>query len=378
MNVVIAIDSFKGSMTSLEAGAAARRGVLAACPNASIRVLPVADGGEGTTDALVAGLGGSLRHASVSGPLGNLVMAGYGILPDGTTAVLEMAQASGITLVPGGALDPWHASTLGTGQLILDALGAGCRDFVIGLGGSATTEGGLGLLCALGWDFLDKDGNPLEPVPASLGHIAHIEAARVPAKLASCRFHVACDVTNPLCGEQGAVATYGPQKGVRPEEVAALDEAMAHYAAVAEAFSDRSCAGAPGAGAAGGMGFALLNFLPNVELRPGIDVVLEAVGLEQALEKADVVITGEGKLDAQTAHGKAPMGVARRAKAHGCTVIAFAGSVADNAVTLNEQGIDALFPIVRGPVSLEEAMRPQAAQHNLERAVEQAMRLVIR
>ncbi|MBQ6523670.1 MAG: glycerate kinase [Atopobiaceae bacterium] len=374
MKVVIAIDSFKGSMTSLEAGEAARRGVLRACPEASVTVLPAADGGEGTCEALVTGLGGHFRTVEAEGPLGGPVCARYGILPGGA-AVREMAEAAGITLASPGALDPWRSTTRGVGQMVLDAMGAGCREIVLGIGGSATTEAGLGLFQELGWDFLDEDGEPLPPVPTSLGKVARIEAARVPKELAACRFHIACDVTNPLCGSNGAVAVYGPQKGVRPNEVEPLDAAMAHFASVIEAAAGRRCANTPGAGAAGGLGFSLMSLLPQVELRPGVEVVLEAVGLEGALRGADVVITGEGRLDAQSANGKVPVGVARMAKRHGCAVLAFGGSVADDAGTLNEEGIDALFPIVRGPISLQEAMEPQTAQRNLELAVEQALRL---
>ena len=378
MKVVIAIDSFKGSMTSLEAGEAARRGVLRVCPTASVTVLPMADGGEGTCEALVSGLGGRFGQVEVEGPLGGPVRARYGVLPQGTCAVMEMAEAAGITLVPQDALDPWRSTTRGVGQMVLDAMGVGCREFVLGIGGSATAEAGLGMFQVLGWDFLDGDGKPLPPVPASLGKVTRIEAARVPKELAACRFRIACDVTNPLCGSNGAVAVYGPQKGVRPDEIGALDAAMAHFANVVEATTGRSCASTPGAGAAGGLGFSLMSLLPQVDLRPGVEVVLEAVGLEDAVRDADLVITGEGRIDAQSASGKVPVGVARLAKRHGCAVLAFGGSVADDAGALNEQGVDALFPIVRGPVSLQEAMEPRVAQRNMELAVEQALRLAAR
>lgn len=377
MKIVAAIDSFKGSMTSAEAGEAARRGVLRAM-DARVTVLPVADGGEGTVRALVTGLGGSFRTARVTGPLDSPVTARYGVLPDGRTALMEMAEAAGITLAPGNGSDPRRATTFGVGQMILHALRAGCREFIIGIGGSATTEGGIGMLAALGWEFFDESGASLPPRFDSLGKIARIHGSRVPGELADCRFRIACDVTNPLCGSRGAVAVFGPQKGVRPEEIAPMDAAMARYAAAAEAFSGRSCAEAPGAGAAGGLGFAFLNFFPKAELRSGVDLVLEAVGLEEALKGADVVITGEGRLDGQTAMGKVPAGVARLAKRHGCLVLAFAGGVAGDVAACSETGIDAYFPILREPISLEEAMRPETARRNMELAVEQVFRLLKR
>lgn len=374
MKIVIAMDSFKGSMTSMEAGEAARCGVLRAM-DAEIIVKPLADGGEGTTEALVTGLGGSYRTLTAAGPLGGSVQARYGILPGGT-AVLEMAQAAGITLVPPAALDPRRANTFGVGEMMLDALHAGCRDFLMGIGGSATTEGGIGMLSALGWEFYDAAGRPLPPVFASLGQVERMEPVRVPAALGECRFRIACDVTNPLCGPQGAVAVYGPQKGVKREEIAGMDAAMGHFASVAQRCTGRRCAEAPGAGAAGGLGFALLSFLPNVRLCPGVDMVLQAVGLEQALQGADVVLTGEGRLDGQTAMGKAPVGVARLAKRHGCRVLAFAGAVTEDAAACHEAGIDAFFPIVRGAATLEKAMEPETARRNMALAVEQALRLI--
>lgn len=375
MKAVIAIDSFKGSMTSMEAGEAAKRGILRAM-DAEIVVKPLADGGEGTTEALVTGLGGSFRSVEVKGPLGKPTQARYGILPDGKTAVLEMAEASGIILVPRTELNPWRASTVGVGQMILDAIRSGCRDFLIGIGGSATTEVGIGMLSALGWDFYDRDGALLPPVFDSLEKVVRIEAARVPKELQNCHFRIACDVTNPLCGACGAVSVFGPQKGVKPEEIPVMDAAMARYAATAEAFSGKRCAEVPGAGAAGGLGFAFLNFFPHVELRSGIDIVLEAVDLETALRDADVVLTGEGRLDGQTAMGKVPVGVARLAKKHGCKVLAFAGGVTEDATACNAAGIDAFFPIVRGITTLEEAMKPEIAKHNMELAVEQVFRLL--
>lgn len=375
MKVVVAIDSFKGSMTSMEAGEAARQGILRAL-EAEVVVRPLADGGEGTTEALVEGLGGAFRRVAVTGPMGKPVSARYGILPDGRTAVMEMAEAAGITLVPRDGLDPWRASTVGVGEMILDAVAAGCRDFILGIGGSATTEAGIGMLSALGYTFLDADGNPLPPVFDSLGRVEAIRAEAVPRALGECRFRVACDVNNPLCGPTGAVRVFGPQKGVQPDELARMDAAMARFAEKVAAFTGRNCADVPGAGAAGGLGFALMSFLPGAVLRSGIDIVLDAIGLEDAVQGADVVVTGEGRMDGQTAMGKVPVGVARLAKRHGCKVVAFAGGVTEDAVNCNAAGIDAFFPIVRGVTTLDEAMRPAVAAHNLALAAEQVFRLL--
>jgi len=397
MKVVIAVDSFKGSMSSMEAGEAAREGVLLA-RDASVVVRPLADGGEGTTEALVEGLGGSYVEVEVSGPMTERVTARYGILGDGRTAVMEMAKAAGITLVKHEDLNPWQASTVGVGEMIRDAIGRGCREFIIGIGGSATTEGGIGMLQALGYEFYDKTGQLLPPRLASLGEIARIDDSHVMPELEDCSFRVACDVTNPLCGKNGAVYVYGPQKGVKKEERALLDAKFRHYAEETEKFlrkkhgmatgdnqsgnSESRMAGRengavyPGAGAAGGLGFAFLSYLPHAKLKPGISIVLDAVRLEEELADADIVLTGEGRLDGQTAMGKAPVGVARLAKKHGCRVIAFAGSVAEDAAVCNTEGIDAFFPIVRGVTTLSEAMNPENAKNNMRRAVEQVFRLL--
>ena len=377
MKVVVAMDSFKGSLSSMEAGRAAMRGIRRAC-DAEVVVRPTADGGEGTTEALTEGLGGTFRSVRVTGPMGESVEARYAVLPDGRTAVMEMAEAAGIVRVPRGALDPRRASTVGVGEMILDAVAAGCRDFILGIGGSATTEAGIGMLSALGFDFLDARGEPLPPGFESLAKVETVRAANVPAALDACRFQVACDVNNPLCGPMGAVRVFGPQKGVRPDEMAEMDAAVARFAGKVAAFAGRDCAALPGAGAAGGLGFALMSCLPNVTLRPGVDIVLDAVGLERDLRGAEIVVTGEGRMDGQTAMGKLPVGVARLARRHGCLVIAFAGGVAEDAERCNDAGIDAFFPIVRGVTTLDEAMRPEIAARNLERAAEQAFRLLRR
>lgn len=375
MKVVAAIDSFKGSMTSMQAGNACKRGILAARSDAQVVVKPLADGGEGTVEALVEGLNGRYETIFVTGPMGEKVQARYGILKD-SLAVMEMAEAAGITLVKRGELNPWRASSIGVGEMILDAVKKGCRDFIIGIGGSATTEGGIGMLMGLGYEFFDEQGKKLAPRFASLEKVSSVSAEHVPEILNECRFQIACDVTNPLCGPDGSIYVYGPQKGVKDEEKETMDCQMEQYAKCLEAFANREIRMIPGTGAAGGLGFAFLWGLQNVELKPGIELVMEAVGLRAELEDADIVVTGEGRLDFQTAMGKAPVGVARLAKQYGCCVIAFAGSVTPEARACNDAGIDAFFPILRSVCSLEEAMESVNAKRNIEETAEQVFRLI--
>ncbi|MDO5135825.1 MAG: glycerate kinase [Eubacteriales bacterium] len=373
MKVVVAIDSFKGSLSSMEAGNAVKSGILSAKPNADVLVRPLADGGEGTTDALIDGLNGERIELTVTGPLGAPVHCHYGYLTKERTAVIEMASAAGLTLVT--KKDPLRASTYGVGEMILDALDRGYRNFIIGIGGSATNDGGIGMLKALGYSFLDKNGEDSGEGAQALGRIARICGKCADPRLASCHFQIACDVTNPLCGKQGATYVYGPQKGVTEGMKDTIDQSMRHFAEIAEAFSNRHTSLLPGAGAAGGLGFAFLTFLPSI-LTPGIDLIMEIVGLEKEFISADVVVTGEGRLDAQTAMGKAPMGVARLAKKHGAVVLAFAGSVTDDAVACNTAGIDAFFPVIRGITTLSEAMKPDTARRNISQTVEQVFRLL--
>lgn len=375
MKVVVAIDSFKGSLSSMEAGRAARQGILKAC-DADVVVKPLADGGEGTTEALVEGLNGSYARIEVTGPMGVPTTARYGIVGNGKTAVMEMAEASGIILVKREDLNPWKASTTGVGEMILHAVKQGCREFIIGIGGSATTEGGIGMLQALGYQFYDADGKELPPVFESLGKIERICSENVPQELRECHFRIACDVTNPLCGENGAVYVFGPQKGVKPEERKIMDHDMLHFAAKTAEFTGKDNTQAAGAGAAGGLGFAFLSYLPNVELKSGIRIVLEAIDLEKEVMDADVVVTGEGRLDFQTAMGKVPVGVAHLAKKYDCKVVAFAGGVTEDAGKCNEEGIDAFFPIVRGVTTLDEAMHADTAKRNMALSAEQVFRLL--
>ena len=373
MKVVIAIDSFKGSMSSMEAGNAAKEGVLRAMPQAEVVVKPLADGGEGTTDALIEGMGGERVDIRVKGPYGEPVDAHYGYIREKGLAVMEMAQASGITISE--RKDPMAATTYGVGEMILHALDLGCRSFIIGIGGSATNDGGVGMLKALGCGFLDKEGNDCGEGGAALSRISSIDIDGLDKRIAEADIRVACDVENPLCGTNGATYIYGPQKGVTEDMKKPLDEAMSNYADVCAKKLGKDMRDVSGAGAAGGLGFAFISFLGS-KLVPGIELIMEATGLETEMKDGDIAITGEGRLDLQTAMGKAPVGVAKLAKKYGLMTMAFAGSVTKEAVKCNEAGIDAFFPIVRGISTLSEAMDNANARANMADTVEQAARLI--
>lgn len=375
MKVVVAIDSFKGSLSSIEAGQAVKAGVLAAHPDANVIIKPLADGGEGTTDAFIEGLGGQRIDLTVTGPMGSPVSCYYGYLEKDKTAIIEMASASGITLVPAHQKNPLTASTRGVGEMIIHALEKGCRHFIIGIGGSATNDAGIGMLKALGYSFLDEQGLDVGEGAQALGKVASIDAKNRHPLLDNCQFRIACDVTNPLCGENGATYIYGPQKGVTEAQKESLDQDMAHFADVTETTLNCAFKNYPGAGAAGGLGFAFLSYL-HASLSPGVELILDAINLSDALNGADIVVTGEGQLDRQTAMGKAPVGVAKLAKAHGAKVLAFSGSVTKEAVACNQAGIDAFFPILRKIVTLEEAMDPSTARSNMTASVEQVFRLL--
>ena len=313
MKVVTAIDSFKGSMTSMEAGFAAAEGIHRVDADAELQVRPLADGGEGTVEALVAGMNGKTEHVKVTGPLGEPVICEYGIIESTKTAVIEMAGAAGITQVPDEKRNPLYTTTYGVGEVIKDAIEKGCRRFIVGIGGSATNDGGVGMLQALGYAFLDKDGKQVLPGARGLKDITEITAAYVIPELAECKFRVACDVTNPLCGELGCSAIYGPQKGATPEMIQDMDQWLGAYAELAKERFPKADPKYPGTGAAGGMGFAFLTFTDAV-LESGINIVLDETKLEDYIKDADLVITGEGRMDGQTAMGKAPVGVAKLAK----------------------------------------------------------------
>ena len=375
MKVVIAIDSLKGSLSSMEAGTAIKDGILAAKPDAEVIVKPLADGGEGTTDALIEGMNGERIDLTVTGPMHTPVDAYYGYLKDTNTAVMEMASAAGITLVPDSEKNPLLATSYGVGEMINDAIQRGCRNFIIGIGGSVTNDGGIGMLKALGVRFLDENDEDAGEGGQALAKVARIDVSGMNPLLKECHIQVACDVNNPLCGENGSTYVYGPQKGVTEDMKKTLDEAMAHFARVTSETLENDYMNTPGAGAAGGLGYAFLAYT-GAALTPGIELILDAVGLEEELSGADVVVTGEGRLDFQTAMGKAPVGVAKLAKKYNAKVIAFAGSVTKEATACNNEGIDAFFPILRGVCTLAEAMDPVAARNNMTATVEQVFRLL--
>lgn len=374
MKALIAIDSFKGSLSTFQSGEAAKEGILRVFPDAEVIIAPLADGGEGTVSAITSATGGEIRRALVHDPLGREIVAEYGSLPDGT-AVIEMAAASGITLVSERERNPLFTSTFGTGELIRLAILDGCRKFIIGIGGSATNDGGAGMLEALGFELLDECGKRIPRGAIGLSQICDIRCDGAMPALSECEFNIACDVTNPLCGEKGASAVYGPQKGATPEMVGVLDSLLSRFADTCAEKLGTDCRNHPGAGAAGGLGFAFLTFLGG-KLRSGIELVIEATSLEEKTKNADIVITGEGRLDGQSAMGKAPIGIAALAKKHGKTVIAFSGCVTDDARLTNEHGIDAFFPIVRCPCTLVDAMNEDTAYKNLADTAEQVFRII--
>ena len=365
MKIVIAPDSFKECLTAAQVAQAIETGLKQVLPDAMYVKVPVADGGEGTLQSLVDATGGKLIEAMVTGPMGEPVPACFGLLGDGETAVIEMARASGIELVPADQRNPLISTTAGTGELILSALDHGIKRMIVGIGGSATNDGGAGMMQTLGVRLLDRDGNDLPYGGAALAQLASIDARRMDKRLKSVEFIAACDVDNPLTGANGASAVFGPQKGASPEMVQQLDQALQHYARIIERDLAVGVEHQPGAGAAGGMGAALLAFL-RAELQPGIDIVMEAVDLAGHMSGADLVITGEGRIDSQTAQGKTPVGVARIAKQFGLPVIALAGSVGSGVEAVYKRGIDALFPIVHGAVPLSEALAK--GEENLTRA----------
>ena len=375
MRVVVAIDSFKGSMSSLEAGEAISNGIRNAHKDAEVEIRPLADGGEGTVEALSIGMGGRLINVDVTGPVGRKVNAVYGIVDSSKTAIIEMSQAAGITLVSGDEKNPLYTTTFGVGELIKDAINKGCRHFVVGIGGSATNDCGIGMLQALGYEFLDKEGKQVGFGASGVRDIVSIRDENVIKELSECYFRVACDVNNPLCGDLGCSAIYGPQKGATKEMVADMDGWLKNYSKIVkEKYPDADCE-YPGTGAAGGLGYAFFNFT-NSKLESGIKIVLDETKLEEYVKDADIVVTGEGRLDHQTVMGKAPVGVANIAKKYNKKVIAFSGSVTEDAGVCNEHGIDAFFPILRRIVTLEEAMQTDTAKKNLTDTAEQVFRLL--
>jgi glycerate 2-kinase len=373
VRIVVAPDSYKGSVSAVGVTDAVEKGLLKVFPDAQVFKVPIADGGEGTVEALVAATGGQMLRESVCGPLGQPVSAHWGILGDGTTAVIEMAAASGLPLVPKEKRDPRVTSSYGTGQLMKAALDHGLRKMIIGIGGSATNDGGAGMAAALGAKFLDARGCELPPGGAALARLATIDINDMDARLNPAEIVVACDVDNPLCGPRGASAVYGPQKGATPEIVTELDAALKNFAGFARRATGKDAAERPGAGAAGGLGAGLL-FFTNAVLRPGVDIVIEATGLHELIRTADLIITGEGATDFQTAFGKAPVGIAGVAKRYGKPVICLSGGLGRGAEDVLQHGIDALISVAPGPMSLEECMQNGATL--IELASERLARLI--
>lgn len=370
MKVVIAPDSFKDSLDAAGVARAIGAGLAEVWPDAERVECPMADGGEGTMDAILAASHGELRRQVVRGPLGHSVEAGWGWLAESRTAIIEMAQASGLQRVPTDQRDACRSSTWGTGELIAAALAAGATRIVLAIGGSATNDGGSGMLRALGLRLLDADGQVLEEGGLALGRLARIDASDLDPRLAEVQVEVAADVDNPLCGPNGASAIFGPQKGASPAQVQALDQALGHFADLCAQLLGDDVREFPGCGAAGGMGFAAKAFM-GAQFRPGVEVVAELAGLDALVQGADLVITGEGRFDAQTLRGKTPMGVARVAKRHGVPVVVLAGTLGEGYQQLYAHGIDAAFALASGPMSLEQACA-QAAQLLQARATDVA------
>lgn len=372
LKIVIAPQGFKGNLTALQVAQAIERGIKRVVPHAITTIKPMADGGEGTVQALVDATGGEIMTKEVTDPLGGRVIAHWGRLSDKVTGVIEMAAASGLPLVPPEKRNPLLTTTYGTGELILAALENGCRKLIIGIGGSATNDGGAGMAQALGAQLLDANGKPIPFGGAALANLARIDVSTLDPRLAECEVLLASDVINPLCGAQGASAVYGPQKGATPEMVVQLDNALAHYADIIQRDLGVDVRDMPGAGAAGGLGAGLIAFL-KAKMMPGIDIVIQATNLVAELKDADLVFTGEGRIDSQTARGKVPTGVAKKAKEFGLPVIALAGEIADDYQIVYQHGIDAVLGIAPGPISLSQSMAE--AERLIADAAERAMRL---
>ncbi|HGY1167111.1 TPA: glycerate kinase [Citrobacter braakii] len=355
MKIVIAPDSYKESLSALEVATAIEQGFREIWPDADYVKIPLADGGEGTVEAMVAATAGRLVHVDVTGPLGSNVQAFYGLSGDARSAFIEMAAASGLELVPPGSRDPLKTTSWGTGELIRHALDAGVEHIIIGIGGSATNDGGAGMVQALGARLLDEQNNDIAQGGMGLEALARIDISQLDARLAECRIEVACDVTNPLTGKEGASAVFGPQKGATPEVIARLDQALTHYAHLIDRDLNVEVLELAGGGAAGGMGAALYAFC-GAQLRCGIEIVTDALHLDDCVADADLVVTGEGRIDSQTIHGKVPVGVANVAKRYNKPVIGIAGSLTPDVGVVHEHGIDAVFSVIFTICTLDEAL----------------------
>jgi len=355
MKIVVAPDSFKGSISAKDAALSIKRGILKVYKDIDVVCIPMADGGEGTVQPMVDATGGKIIYTKVHGPMFREVDAFYGILGDGKTAVIEMAAASGLPLVSDDEKDPMTASTYGTGELIKHALDNDCERIIIGVGGSATNDGGQGMAKALGISFLDKQGNDIGYGGGSLDRLYSIDVSGMDERINKCEVILACDVENPLCGPTGATYVFGPQKGVKDGMLEILDKNLEHFAKTIKATLDIDIKDYPGAGAAGGLGGGAMAFL-NAKIRKGVDIVIDMVGLEEHVKNADLVITGEGMIDYQTQYGKTPYGVSKTAKKYSVPVIALVGKIGKGSEALYDLGIDSIFSIVDGPMSLENAM----------------------
>ncbi len=372
MKILIAPDSFKETQTSAHAAEAMRAGVLKIFPDAQIDTIPVADGGEGTVESLVDGMGGQIIKQTVTGPLGEKTEAEYGILP-GDVGVIEMASASGLGLVPQNRRNPLVTTTRGTGELILDAVKEGCKKIIIGIGGSATNDGGMGMARVLGYRFVDKSGSDIAEGGGTLSLLDKISTSEVVSGLSEITFLVACDVKNPLFGPEGASVVYGPQKGASKKNVDLLDKNLYHLADVVKADMGLDIAETPGAGAAGGLGFGLMAFC-GAELKSGIEIILDLVNFDDHLAGVDLVITGEGKIDGQSMYGKVPVGIAGRAKKHDIPVLAIVGGIGSGVDTVYDYGIDSIMSSVNNAMTLEEAM--SRSKELLIDATVRAMRII--
>ncbi|MDP5273724.1 glycerate kinase family protein [Chengkuizengella axinellae] len=375
MKVIIALDSFKGSVSSIQGSKAIALGIKDIYPNAEIFTLPLADGGEGTVEAFSYAENGEIITKEVTGPLNEKVAAEYGILGNHETAVIEVASACGLPLVPKNKRNPLYTTTYGVGELILDAIEKGCRKFIIGLGGSSTNDAGIGMLQALGYRFLDENDQEVGLGGQALIHIQKMNNQHVHPKLKECFFTVACDVNNSLHGSEGAAYVFAEQKGATKKVVQQLDEGLVHFDKMVKQDLSIDLQQIKGAGAAGGLGAAFHGLL-NAELRSGVELVLEHFSIEEKIRGTHFVITGEGSLDEQTSMGKAPLGIAKMAQKHQVPVIAFAGRITRDTSVLNEQGITSYFSIVNEPISLEKAMLPDITLQNLRIAANQLFRLI--
>ncbi len=375
MKVVIAIDSFKGSLSSKRLSKHIEEGIKKIYQEAEVMSVPIADGGEGTVEALVEGTNGRFIDIEVNNPLMKKITARYGIMGDNKTAVIEMAEASGLPLIPREERNPMKTTTYGTGEMIKDAISRGCREFIVGIGGSATNDAGLGMLQALGFKFYNKNNDLLGIGGQVMEQVAHIDSSEVLEELKECNFLVACDVDNPFFGEEGAAYVYGRQKGADDKMIEELDQGLRKLSKTITDKTGKDISNLAGAGAAGGLGGGFVAFL-DATLKPGIDIILDEVNLKDAIQEADFVVTGEGRIDFQSVMGKAPTGVSKLCKKHDIPVIAIAGCVADDAIATHDHGIEAIFSTINYPISLANAMDSERAAIFVEKNIEQIFRLI--